>query len=80
MKRDIALGHTNESWAARRQQAIQKRKGVNAEGEASQREERELWEKGNTRISICGNTQREEEEPGASNKSGKKNEHKTKRL
>ena len=38
MKRDIALGHTNESWAARRQQAIQKRKGVNAEGEASQRD------------------------------------------
>jgi len=55
------------------------KKGVNAEGEPSQRDrqrERETWKKGNTRISVRGIPQREEGEPGASNKIGKMNEHK----
>jgi hypothetical protein len=79
VKRDIPLGHTNESSATTRQQTIQQRKGVNAEGEPSQRDrqrERETWKKGNTRISACGIPRREEGEPGANNKSGKKNERK----
>jgi len=38
MKRDIPLGHTNESSATTMQQTIQQRKGVNAEGEPSQRD------------------------------------------
>jgi len=37
MKRDIALGHKSEISAPTRQQTIQQRKGVNAEGEPSQR-------------------------------------------
>ena len=79
MKRVIPVGHTSESSATTRQQTIQQRKGVNAEGEPSQRDRqrgREIWKKGNTRSSVRCIAQREEEEPGASNKSGKKNKHK----
>jgi len=52
---------------------------ANPVNEIEREGEREIWKKGNTRISIRGIAQREEEKPGASNKIGKKNGHK-KRL